>query len=137
MCPAAQVVLFAHRNPGEEVAQGVSLSGQSYGDLPNAFLYRKQFTSACSCKRTGETWAHALKHLDDTVERGDIVVTEERAKQLSQPPAQRPARTPPRGRQQTAPAAPDNQQQARPPLRGNTDADKEIRSVGPTFLPPR
>jgi hypothetical protein len=136
MCPAAQVMLFAHRNPGEEVAQAVSLNGQSYSDLPNAFLYRKQFTASCSCRRSGETWAHALQHLDDTGERGDIVVTEERAKQLSKPrEEQRSSRTPARGRQEAAPETPQGPQQtSRPPLRGNTD-DRDIRNVGPTFLP--
>jgi hypothetical protein len=136
MCPAAQVMLFAHRNPGEEVAQAVSLNGQSYSDLPNAFLYRKQFTSSCSCRRSGETWAHALQHLEDTGERGDIVVTEERAKQLSKPrEEQRPSRAPARGRQEATPDAKQGEQQtSRPLLRGQTD-DKDIRNVGPTFLP--
>jgi len=141
MCPAARVVLFTHRNPGEEVAQAVSAGGQTYGDMPNAFLYRKQFTSACSCRRSGETWANALQHLDDTVERGDIVVTEERAKQLSRPREQRPSRTPPRsGRNAPQPSeAPE----ASPALRGNITGDtvttdnKPVRNVGPTFLPPR
>src|SRR5205807_1125515 len=51
-----------------------------------AFSYRKQFNSACSCRAPGQSWADALRQVDDqTIERGDIVVTEERAKQLSQP----------------------------------------------------
>jgi hypothetical protein len=40
MCPAAEVALFSHRNPGEEVAQAVSASGRQYSQLPNAFKYR-------------------------------------------------------------------------------------------------
>jgi hypothetical protein len=142
MCPAAQVVLFTHRNPGEEVAQATSLSGQTYGDMPNAFLYRKQVNPSCSCKRTGETWAHALKHLDDSGERGDIVVTEERAKELSKPQQQRPSRTPARGARDAA-AQP---QEASPPqespaIRGTAGREsigqdgRTVRSVGPTFLP--
>jgi hypothetical protein len=86
MCPASEVVLFSYRNPGEDVAQAVSISGQPYTSLPNAFKYRQEFNAACSCKRPGESWAEALKHLDDTtVEQGDIIVTEETAKALSQP----------------------------------------------------
>ena len=78
MCPAAEVMLFTYRNPGEDVSQAVSISGQPYTSLPNAFKYRQEFNAACSCKRPGESWAEALKHLDDTtVERGDIVVTDE------------------------------------------------------------
>jgi Protein of unknown function (DUF2865) len=86
MCPAAEVMLFTYRNPGEDVNQAVSLNGQPYTSLPNAFKYRQEFNAACSCKRPGESWAEALKHLDDTtVERGDIIVTDETSKALAQP----------------------------------------------------
>jgi uncharacterized protein DUF2865 len=86
MCPASEVVLFTYRNPGEDVNQAVSINGQPYTSLPNAFKYRQEFNPACSCKRPGESWAEALKHLDDTtVERGDIIVTDETSKQLAQP----------------------------------------------------
>ena len=86
MCPASEVMLFTYRNPGEDVNQAVSVSGQPYTGLPNAFKYRQEFNPACSCKRPGESWAEALKHLDDTtVERGDIIVTDETAKALAQP----------------------------------------------------
>jgi hypothetical protein len=136
MCPAAQVVLYAHRNPGEDVAQAVSLSGQSYSDMPNAFLYRKQFSPTCSCKRPGETWAHALQHLDEKVERGDIVVTEERAKQLSKPREQQPARSARSG--QGTPTA-NEPPEPKSALRGNVDSGKDkddkVRNVGPVFLP--
>src|SRR6266508_2257288 len=68
-CPAADVMLFSHRNPGEEVAQATSLSGKLYSELPNAFKYRQSFDPSCSCKKAGQTWAEALKQLDDyTVE---------------------------------------------------------------------
>ena len=133
MCPAAEATLFTHRNPGEDIAQATSLNGLLYAELPNAFRYRKEYTPTCSCKPVGETWARALGHQDDTIERGDIVVTDERAKQLSQPRA-------PRGpRQGAAPdAAAKPQADAPPALRGNAEAaEKKVRSVGPTFLPNR
>src|SRR5215467_1121573 len=86
LCPATEAVLFSHRNPGEDVARAVSASGKVYTDLPNAFSYRKKFNAACSCRAPGQSWADALRQIDEqTVERGDIVVTEERARQLSQP----------------------------------------------------
>jgi hypothetical protein len=141
MCPAAQVTLFTYRNPGEDVAQAVSQSGQVYRDMPNAFLYRKQFSSTCSCRRAGETWAHALQNLDDTIQRGDIVVTEERAKQLSMPREQRAKSTPRGGRDAAPQTSAANPATASPPLRGNVSddaaADNKVRSVGPTFLPGR
>ena len=86
-CPAAEVALYAHRNPGEDINQAVSMNGQPYISLPTAFAYRKEYNSSCSCRRPGESWASALKNLDNrtTLETGDILVDEQRAKLLSQP----------------------------------------------------
>ena len=136
LCPAADVALYSHRSSSEDIGQAVSTGGRLYTELPNAFAYRKHFNPSCSCKAAGQTWADALRSLDDqTVERGDIVVTEERAKLMSQPqtdPQGKPIK--PAGRAgtaaQAAPAAgtPD----------AGTDSDQSkrpVRAVGPTFLP--
>src|SRR5262249_30258548 len=86
MCPASEVALYTYRNPGEDVPQAVSLSGQSYTSLANAFRYRQEFNPTCSCRRPGETWAEAPKEIHDTrVERGDIIVTDETSKTRSRP----------------------------------------------------
>jgi hypothetical protein len=87
-CPAAEVILYSYRNPGEDINQAVSQTGQPYTELPNAFHYRKEFVAACSCRRPGQSWADALKNADDssTLESGDIVVTDQNAKALSQAP---------------------------------------------------
>lgn len=139
LCPAAEVVLYSHRNPGEDIAQAVSTTGTLYTELPNAFLYRKEFNPACSCKRPGETWADALKHVDDrTLERGDIVVTEERAKQLSQPrtdaqgkPLRPSLRTTKPAQAGAAPEKSADKPDAAEP------AKRKVRTVGPTFYPVR
>ncbi len=142
MCPASEVVLYSHRNPGEDVAQAVSVSGRNYTELPNAFAYRKQMSAACSCKGAGQTWADALKHLDDqTVERGDIVVTEDRAKQLSQPRVDaqgKPIRPDPRATTPRPGTAPAPAEQPAAQASPNEDpAKRQIRSVGPNFYPVR
>jgi hypothetical protein len=138
MCPAAEVMLFSYPTEGGEVAQATSINGASYSSLPNAFKYRQEFNSACSCKRPGQSWSDALGK-DEAVDPGDIVVTEDRAKQLSQPPAQK-------GQKGRAPAAAPAQPasgQAAPaaaepaPAAAETDGKRTIRSVGPTFIPPR
>jgi hypothetical protein len=93
MCPASEVMLFTYRNPGEDVAQSVSTTGQPYTSLANAFRYRQEFNPSCSCRRPGESWADTLRNQEDTtVERGDIIVTEENAKALAQPKPDAPAR---------------------------------------------
>lgn len=161
-CPAAEVMLFAHRNPGEDINQAVSVSGQPYSALPNAFKYRQSFDQACSCRNPGESWAKALKGVDDNAdERGDIVVNDPRARQLSQPrDAQgRPIASTPRAPvklQPNADAKPDpqaaktdagaNAAKTEPPAAdaaksdeapSKPDPNRTVRAVGPTFLPAR
>jgi hypothetical protein len=146
MCPASEVALYSQRSTGEDVSQAVSANGRLYTELPNAFAYRKQFNPSCSCKAAGQTWAEALKQLDDqTVERGDIVVTEERAKQLAQPQTDaqgKPIKPAPPPRAGTAPSQPvaatPASANAAAPVDTTADTDpgkRHIRVVGPTFLP--
>ena len=138
MCPAAEVSLYTYHNPGEEVTQAVSLGGRLYTELPTAFSYRKALNPACSCRRPGESWAEALKAngTDDTVAPGDVVVTEQNAKRLSQPRIGadgKPIRPDPRA---ATPAVPQSSAIADAP--GETDpAKRKVRTVGPTFLPVR
>jgi hypothetical protein len=156
LCPATEVALYSHRNPGEDVSRATSMSGRPYTDLPAAFSYRKQFNAACNCRLPGQSWADALRQGDDqTVERGDIVVTEERAKQLSQPrfdaqgkpvnlgaSAGRPA---PKGAEAAATSAPlppvGTEQPAAPtPVEEKVEEEpgkRKVRAVGPTFYPVR
>ena len=53
MCPAAEAVLYTHRNPGEDMNQAVSAGGRLYSELPNAFKFRQEFNAACSLQETG------------------------------------------------------------------------------------
>jgi TolA-binding protein len=138
MCPAAEVSLYTYHNPGEEVAQAVSLNGAPYTALPNAFSYRKALTPECGCRKPGESWANALKTLggDETLAPGDVVVTEQNAKQLSQPrtgadgkPIRRTPATASAPAQQPAPAA-------QAPAAAEP-GKRDVRTVGPTFLPAR
>ena len=139
-CPAAEVSLYTYHNPGEEIAQAVSLNGRMYTDLPTAFQYRKAMTPSCSCRRPGESWAQTLNAggPDDTIVPGDIVVTDQNSKQLSQPrtgPDGKPIRPELRGSVTTTPPVvseptPESPNQAEP-------GKRTVRTVGPTFLPAR
>jgi hypothetical protein len=142
-CPAAEVMLYTHRNPGEDVNQAVSIGGRPYRELPNAFHYRQTFDPACSCKRPGQTWADALGR-DATVERGDVIVTDERAKALGQPKAEPPAKQTKqdakraKGAPEPLPPPPAAEPAPAPAAATPDPADKRtIRSVGPQFLPAR
>src|ERR1700722_8311265 len=135
-CPATAAELYTYRNPGEDIGQAVSLGGQSYTALPTAFQYRKEFTAACSCRRPGQSWADALKGADDssTLESGDIVVTDQNPKALSQPPPPKGAKP---GKPTTANAAPATS--VAPASTTDTVASPDaprtaVRSVGPPFV---
>ncbi len=136
LCPAAEANLFAYRNPGEDINQAVSISGQPYSALPNAFKFRTEFNAACACKAVGQTWSDALKTIDDKAaaeQQGDIIVTEESAKKMARPKAApASAKKGTAATTATAPAAPEPAAAA-----DSTGAakDKPIRSVGPTFIP--
>lgn len=130
LCPAAEVHLYTHRNPGEEVDQAVSLAGLPYTQLPAAFKYRTEYNASCSCRAAGQSWAEALGvGQDQTVQQGDIVVTDERAKQLAKP-------------KQTGGAPAGNASNASSPADGSKTAahpqgKRKVRIVGPEFYPVR
>ena len=135
LCPATEANLFSYRNPGEDMNAAVSISGQPYSSSPNAFKYRTEFNPSCACKAAGQTWSDALKSIDDKASEGDIIVTEERAKKMSQPQT-KPV---PTAQKKAAPAAATA---PAPAANAPADAtagtgDKSIRSVGPTFIPAR
>jgi uncharacterized protein DUF2865 len=139
LCPATEAVLYAHRNPGEDINQAVSISGQPYTALPNAFKFRSEFNPSCSCKAAGQTWSDALKTIDEKAEaaqQGDIIVTEESAKRMQQRSQQQPA--PKSAKKGAAPqaGAPAPEPSPAPNAASATseNADKPIRTVGPKFL---
>jgi Protein of unknown function (DUF2865) len=147
LCPGTEANLFAYRNPGEDMNQAVSISGQPYSATPNAFRYRNEFVPSCACKAAGQTWSDALKSIDDKAaaeQQGDIIVTEESAKKMALPPSKTasPAAAKKKG---AAPAttastpAPAPAAEAPAPAAADTAPakDKPIRSVGPTFIPAR
>jgi hypothetical protein len=79
-CPGTQASLFAYPNPGGAIEQAVSPTGQLYKETPNAFRYRTEFVSGCSCRPEGMSWAEALSGIDDrTLRKGDIIVDEARS----------------------------------------------------------
>jgi hypothetical protein len=143
LCPAADATLFAYRNPGEDMNQAVSISGQPYTSSPNAFRFRQEFNPSCSCKAAGQTWSDALKNIDDKAaaeQQGDIIVTEDSAKKMARPLPTKGAPTTGKkgaaGTTATAPASPAPDASAPATASTGATGDK-IRTVGPTFIPAR
>ncbi|WP_036001481.1 DUF2865 domain-containing protein, partial [Bradyrhizobium yuanmingense] len=107
LCPAAEAVLYSHRNPGEDMNAAVSIGGQPYTALPTAFKFRSEFNPSCSCKAAGQTWADALKSADDKAaaeQQGDIIVTEESARKMQQQRLNKGAPQPANAKKGAAPA---------------------------------
>jgi hypothetical protein len=155
-CPAAEAMLFAYRNPGEDVSQAVSISGQLYSTLPNAFRYRQAFDSSCSCKRPGETWAQALKNVDGAAAvGGNVIVNQGRTQEPPQPRVDARGRltdpqsdagkaattssgAPPGDSNAAKAPSPAAMVEAKPNATAvKPDPNRQIRSVGPTFIPTR
>ncbi len=142
LCPATEATLYAYRNPGEDMNQAVSISGQPYASSPNAFRFRQEFNPSCSCKAAGQTWADALKSIDDKAaaeQQGDIIVTEESAKKMSRPQTKQAGTPAKKGSAAVAPTA-DATSASNPPPAATSGAsadNKPIRSVGPTFIQTR
>ena len=143
LCPATEANLYAYRNPGEDINQAVSVNGQPYTALPNAFHYRSEFNPSCSCRAPGQSWADALKSVDDKAEaqqQGDIIVTEESARKMQRPLTKQSAAAkkgapPPTA---TAPATGSDANAEAPAAAPSAPSDnKQIRTVGPTFIPAR
>jgi len=133
-CPAAEVMLFSHRT-NEDVRSAATVRGQRYVDLPNAFRYRTNYDASCTCKRPGQTWAEAVGQSPDALRRGDIIVTDDRAKALSQP---QPVRGAPQGRPGAQPAQASTQPaQPAPDPAPPATASGSIRTVGPAGWPVR
>ncbi len=144
-CPAAEAQLFTHRNPGEDINQAVSQGGQLYTAIPNAFRYRQVVRQRLHLQ--GRFVAALRAGQDPTLQTGDVVVTEERAKQMSQPRVDaqgkpikleippRPAAKPD-PKAAATPAAPDVPETKADdaPVKVTRDPNKPVRQVGPTFI---
>lgn len=94
LCPAVETQVY-FMPPGADLERAATRDGQPYMSLPAAKAYQKKLDPACTCKPPGQTWASAMRGVEDLVERrkGDIVVTREQAEASARP--RTPTQTPP------------------------------------------
>jgi hypothetical protein len=139
LCPGTQAAVYT-RNPDSEIKTAVSLDGTPYMDLPNALKFQKSFDSACTCRPADKTWAEALIGAENALgsqRKGDIMVTPEKAAELSRPkldPKTRAAlinapATPAAG--QTATAADAKPADQGSDVAGPDGTTRRVRTVGP------
>jgi hypothetical protein len=73
MCPASKTEVFV----GSQIDGAVSRDGTRYGQLENAFLFRKRLVANCTCNGRDPFGLAPLNIADDaTLRPGDIVVTQ-------------------------------------------------------------
>jgi hypothetical protein len=71
-CPASQTRLYS----GGNIDYAVANDGSRYADLDNAFVYRKQLVTGCTCNgRDAFGLAHVDVNADATLRPGDVVAT--------------------------------------------------------------
>ena len=95
LCPAAETELMYMGGDGN-IENAARRGGGTYSSIANAGKYLRQFDAACSCRKQGQSWAQALADAESLLERrrGDVLVTEQRAEEMSR------ARTTPRTRRE-------------------------------------
>lgn len=89
LCPGTEATAFGMTNGGE-IQNAVSRStGQPYASLPNAGKYQRSFDATCTCKGQGQSWAQSLKEAEYLLDKrkGDVILSEQRAAELSRPKA--------------------------------------------------
>lgn len=95
LCPAADTAAYRAPHGDGDIGQAVSLKGEPYTQLPGAFRFRKRVDPSCTCRRPDQSWAEALRSAEQMIEqRNDVVVTAERAEELSRPRANPPPTAP-------------------------------------------
>ncbi len=55
-CPAAEVDLYYHSDPRGDAESLVSINGEPYPELANAFRYRREYDPTCTCKSGTERY---------------------------------------------------------------------------------
>ncbi|HEY8566453.1 MAG TPA: DUF2865 domain-containing protein [Beijerinckiaceae bacterium] len=90
LCPNAPMAVY-RKSPDGDIEQALSIKGEPYSALPAALKFRKGFDASCSCRAPGQSWAEALARAEEMIERrrGDILVSAQKAEELSRakPPA--------------------------------------------------
>ncbi|HEY5794806.1 MAG TPA: DUF2865 domain-containing protein [Bosea sp. (in: a-proteobacteria)] len=87
LCPGTETHAYGMSNGGDIQNSVARSTGQPYSSLPNAGKYQRSFDAACTCRGQGQSWAQALREAEYLLDKrkGDVIVTEQRAAELSRP----------------------------------------------------
>ncbi|SEG65343.1 Protein of unknown function [Bosea lathyri] len=85
LCPGTETTAFGMTSGGDIQNSASRSTGQPYSSLPNAGKYQRSFDAACTCRGQGQSWSQALKDAEYLLDKRDVIVTEQRAAELSRP----------------------------------------------------
>ena len=138
LCPGVETLAYGMTNGGDIQNAVARATGQPYASLPNAGKYQRSFDAACTCRGQGQSWAQALKEAEYLLDKrkGDVIVTEQRAAELSRPKEARPD---PKRRGAAAPAvqpaaAPALPEEKPMPSENSPTSGTESAGVGPASV---
>lgn len=136
LCPGTETLAYGMTNGGEIQNAVARSTGQPYASLPNAGKYQRSFDAACTCRAPGQSWAQALRNAEYLLDKrkGDVIVTEQRAAELSRP---REAKPDPRRRNAQSvpqPAAVEIPDEKPMPSENSPTAGTESAGVGPATV---
>jgi hypothetical protein len=138
LCPGVETLAYGMTNGGDIQNAVARATGQPYASLPNAGKYQRSFDSACTCRAQGQSWAQALKEAEYLLDKrkGDVIVTEQRAAELSRPKEAKPD---PKRRGAAAPAVQPAATPAIPeekpmPSENSPTSGTESAGVGPASV---
>ena len=90
LCPNTPVSVYSYSG-ASDIETAVSAEGEPYRAMPTAFRYRTTFDPSCSCKAPHQTWVAALAEAERLITSGggrhDVVVSEQKAEEMSRPKA--------------------------------------------------
>lgn len=130
LCPGTETHAYSTSGGEEALNYAVSLSGQPYTSLPNAFKFRKTFDESCACKKEDESWSAVLRKAEGMLDQknGDVLVTAEKADELSRPKA---AAQPAKGKKQSTD---DAEAEAAAAAAAAPTASSESSGIGPQSI---
>jgi hypothetical protein len=140
LCPGVETHAYGMSNGGDIQNSVARATGQPYSSLPNAGKYQRSFDAACTCRGQGQSWAQALKEAEYLLDKrkGDVIVTEQRAAELSRPreaakpdPKRRGAVPAPTAQPTAIPEIPDEKPM---PSENSPTAGTESAGVGPSSV---
>jgi hypothetical protein len=133
LCPGTETQAFSMPGSDDAIRRAISLKGRPYATMPTAFKFQRSFDESCACKREEESWAVLLRRAESMLDqrRGDVILTAEKAEELSRPKIVQAQATPGQVKPQAKPEVkPEAKPEAKPDAKAIEAEDKAAAEIG-------